>query len=73
MNLATLLALALTVPIAIGIALCRAAASVTLEDRASRAWIAGLLLLLILDTFLALVFAWSIAVFNCHGGYECPV
>jgi hypothetical protein len=32
-----------------------------------------LVLLVLVDIGLMIVFLWAIAVYNCHGGYECPI
>jgi hypothetical protein len=50
-------------------ALCALAPS----ERPSWGWSAALVLLLLADSVLVLAFLVAIAVYNCHGRYECPV
>jgi hypothetical protein len=46
--------------------------SLTPTERPSAAWVAALVLLLGADVVLVLAFLLAIAVYNCHGAYECP-
>lgn len=43
------------------------------DGRPSGGWTVLLAAVLFVTAVLFLVFLWSLAVFNCHGGYECPV
>jgi hypothetical protein len=62
--------LAVAAPIACyGLALRR---SLPRTERPRRAWTVALVLLLGADVVLVLVFLFAIAVYNCHGHYECP-
>ena len=42
------------------------------SERPSAGWVAALVLLLAADVVLVLAFSLAIAVYNCHGAYECP-
>jgi hypothetical protein len=66
----------LTLPflVAVGvIAACvRVRGSLAPAERPSPAWMLALVVVVLLDAFLVLAFAFAVVVFNCHGGYECP-
>jgi hypothetical protein len=42
------------------------------SERPSGGWIAALVLILGADALLVLAFLLAIAVYNCHGAYDCP-
>jgi hypothetical protein len=41
-------------------------------ERPGWGWIVALVLCLLADAVLVLAFVLAVAVYNCHGGYECP-
>lgn len=73
MSLLVFLVVIGAIPFGVGTALLRRWRHVPEDARPSAAWRSALVAVLIADTVLALAFLWAIAVFNCHGGYECPV
>jgi hypothetical protein len=73
MNLLAFLVVIGAIPFAVGTAALRQWRHVPEDARPSAGWRSALVVLLVIDTLLALAFLWAMAVFNCHGGYECPV
>jgi hypothetical protein len=75
--MAVQLLLVLALPFAAGAALFAGAVrvwrSLRPDDRPSGGWLALLAVVLLADGVLLLAFWWIVLVFDCHGGYECPV
>lgn len=72
MGLVLILASPAGIAWAVALVLLRARSRRPPHERASGGWAVALFLFLTLDAVLALVFLLSVAVFNCHGRYECP-
>ena len=63
----------LSIPVWFARRVLRVRDSAAVGERPGAGWIIALVVALVLDSLLALVFVYALAVFGCHGRYECPV